>query len=212
MDSCKFPHLKQMLQLCFKGSRFHLLRQFRLFRTFQRSRRKSDGHRPIAWIIAFCTNLSGLFMISVLTWGLGLGGADDDEDKDGKPVLDCPAGGIWLWLAGGHGGCEGLLLAVAEWWWCACLDIGEWDRGWDEARGGARDWPLPGPRPEYELGGCEVEEDPWLEPEAPPDNVLELLCWGRLVTFLTTVLGFGTVARFLSLLSKSTVLKHEENE
>ncbi len=33
-------------------------------------------------------------MISVLTWGLGLGGADDDEDKDdGKPVLD-PAGGI----------------------------------------------------------------------------------------------------------------------
>ena len=35
-------------------------------------------------------------MISVLTWGLGLGGAceDDDEDKDGKPVLDCPAGGI----------------------------------------------------------------------------------------------------------------------
>jgi hypothetical protein len=33
-------------------------------------------------------------MISVLTWGLGLGGADDDEDKDvEKPVLE-PAGGI----------------------------------------------------------------------------------------------------------------------
>ena len=31
-------------------------------------------------------------MISVLTWGLGLGGADDDED-DGKPVLD-PAADI----------------------------------------------------------------------------------------------------------------------
>ena len=90
--------------------------------------------------------------------------------------------------------------------------MGEWDRGCAEAEGGAS-WALPGPRPEYELGECEDREDPWLEPENaeldPPDNVLELLC-GWLGTFLTTIFGFGTMARFLSLLSSSTVLKQEE--